>query len=286
MVMSKIQSRVMLITGCASGIGKHLLQKYGGQGHRIIATDVETKALKTEVAKLFPQSNLIKVCKLDVRSISGWERTLKLAHETFGHLDVVMNVAGYLRAGNMLDGNPQELIDHMRINAEGVMLGTHLSAQWMVNQSSGHIINIGSLASLAPVPGLSAYCASKHAVRAFSLAVAQELEGTGVAISVLLPDAVDTPMLDKQVHTDAAALTFSGSKPLSVTDVSNAIDQILVKRTREVMLPARRGILAKAVGAAPGLARFLGPVLTRLGRANQKRHREGRKTGKTAESHR
>ncbi len=92
------------------------------------------------------------------------------------------------------------------------------------------------------------------------MAVAQELRRDGIAVSLLLPDAVETPMLDVQVGDDAAALTFSGAAPLTVEDVGEAVDRILRDRPVEISIPTRRGLIAKAAGLSPRLAQALEPM--------------------------
>ena len=142
----------------------------------------------------------------------------------------------------------------------------------MKPRKRGHIVNIGSLASLAPVPGLSLYSASKFAVRGFTLAAATELERDGIAVSLVMPDAVQTPMLDLQVAYEEAALTFSGDRTLTVEDIERTIlDDVLVHRPLEVTVPAGRGFLARVANSAPALSRRLAPALAKRGKAKQAR---------------
>jgi len=86
---------------------------------------------------------------------------------------------------------------HLDIN-QGVIFATRAVAPILIAQRFGHIVNVASIAAISHVPGLSAYCASKHAVRGFSLAIAHELARHGVAVTVVYPDAVETPMLTLQ----------------------------------------------------------------------------------------
>ena len=260
--------QVMLLTGCASGIGKHLMGRYLAAGYRVVATDIQSDAIANEA----PDKLLVP--PLDVRDADAWEAVIAETLRAWGRLDVLINVAGYLRPGFLTDTDREDISRHMRVNVEGLMLGTRAAARHMRKQGHGHIINFGSLASLTPVPGLSLYSASKHAVRGFTLAVGQELRREGIAVSLLLPDAVETPMLDAQVGHDAAALTFSGAKALTVEDVGEAVDRILRDRPIEISIPTSRGLIAKAAGLSPRLAQALEPVFRRMGRRKQ----DGRRT--------
>src|SRR5690606_5033294 len=124
----------------------------------------------------------------------------------------------------------------------------------------------------APVPGLSLYGASKYAVRAFSLAAAVELRPRGVAVTVVCPDAVATPMLDKQEHYEEAAITFSAPRVLSPEEVADALTGVVIdRRPLELALPRSRKWMARTVDLFPSLGPRLAPVFQRLGRRAQKR---------------
>lgn len=260
-------SRTMLLTGCASGIGRHLMHHYLAAGHRVMATDLSADTIDQAA------SENQQVCALDVQSAEAWELALDKVEAKWGAIDVVMNIAGWLKPGFITETDVADIQQHMRVNVEGTLIGTRAAGRRMSALGRGHIINVGSLASLTPVPGLSLYCASKFAVRGFTLAAAQELAKQGVHVSLLLPDAVDTPMLDLQVDYEEAAVTFSGKAPLTVDDIAQAMDRILQKRPLEVALPLHRATIAKMVGLAPQLAQLAGPIMKKLGERGQKRHR-------------
>ena len=192
---------------------------------------------------------------------------------------MLWNVAGYIRPGYVHEASPEQIAIHLDTNARGTMLGSQAAAARMVPRGQGHIVNIGSMAALAPVPGIALYTASKFAVRGFSLALAEELRRFGVAVTLVCPDAVQTPMLDLQVGYHEAALTFSGSRALSVDEVCGAmIDRVLRDRPLEVMMPRWRGWMAKVTSFFPGLAPVIAPYLRKQGLARQKKLK-GRREG-------
>lgn len=265
-------SEVMVVTGCASGIGLHLAGALSRRGHRVLATDVDEEALRRRAGEQGWDAERVLLRRLDVRSADAWEAALDQAEAAWGPVGVVINVAGVLRPGYVHTLRPEDVELHLSVNVTGTVLGTRAAAARMIQRGSGHIINFGSLASLAPVPGLSLYSASKFAVRGFSLAAATELGPRGVAVTVILPDAVQTPMLDLQVGYEEAAMTFSGDRALTVEDIERlVIDRVLPKRPMEVAFPLSRGLLARVANSAPALSRVLGPALTRKGRRRQER---------------
>jgi NADP-dependent 3-hydroxy acid dehydrogenase YdfG len=266
--------RVFFLTGAASGIGKHLATALAGRGHRVFATDVNEEGLKALAGG--GSGGKLVTHPLDVTRAESWEAALEAATLAFGSVDVVMNVAGFLRPGFIHEADDRAIELHIDVNIKGVVLGTRAAARRMVTRGSGHIINFGSLASLAAVPGLCLYSASKFAVRGLSLAVAAELAPLGVAVTVVMPDAVKTPMLDLQVQYREAAMTFSGDAPLTVQDIERVIvDKVLPKRPLEVALPLSRALLARAANAAPEAALALAPSLTKKGLEAQEKLRKG-----------
>lgn len=265
---------VVLITGAAGGIGRFLTKSFLDSGSRVVACDLDARAVeKIAKAQKWDRKNL-KIEKLDVRSAKQWKDAIKSATKSWGRLDVLINNAGYLLPGYVqtLD---EEIIDrHLNINAKGVMLGTAAAARVMLEQKSGHIVNIASLAGIAGIPGISAYSASKHAVRGFSLAAAQELRASGVYVTVICPDAVQTPMLDLQKDYAEAALTFSGGKVLTPANVEAAIRKALVKKSREVTIPGHRGMLAKIASAFPAFTSTFASIMEKQGKRNQSKFRK------------
>lgn len=268
--MSASQKRVMFLTGCASGIGRHLSKILLDQGHRLYCTDIEIEAVNQWVEEGDYTSAQVATRKLDVRQPLEWKKAIDDAVKTFGDLDVVMNIAGYLRPGYIDKVVPADVDMHIDVNVKGVIFGTRAAAARMIEQGHGHIVNVGSLASLSCVPGMSLYCASKFAVRGFTLSVAEELRKHHVDTTVVLLDAVKTPMLDLQADYEEAALTFSGDRPLTLKDVEEVfVDDVLRKRRLEVVLPRGRGMMARFAGMAPEITRFLAPTLMRRGREAQ-----------------
>lgn len=262
--------QVMVLTGCASGIGCHLATALAAAGHQLLLTDIDLSGLNEAAARSNWNVNHVKLRQLDVRDAAAWCETLDAAIAHWGRLDVLMNIAGYLRPGLVHSQTPEDVDRHIDINTKGTLYGTQAAAARMVRQRSGHIINIASMAGLAPVSGISLYTASKFAVRGFSLAMANELRPFGVAVTVVCPDAVRTPMLDLQLDYPEAALTFSGNRPLEVTEIERLIVRhVLPRRPMEAILPRSRGWLAKLTSLMPGLSRRVLPILLKKGQAGQ-----------------
>ena len=267
-------SKVVWITGCASGLGQHLANAFVQRGYRVVATDIDYQSLERYAEQMAWPDTSVMCRALDVTQLSQWQQLLEEVLACWHQVDLILNVAGYLKPGFAHETSFSEIDRHIDINVKGVMYGSQLMARQMVVQGQGHIINIASMASLAAIPGLTLYSASKFAVRAFSLAMAEELKGQGVKVSVICPDAIQTPMLDLQEDYQEAAMTFSGGKPLTVDDLEKLVfETVIPKAPRESLIPLSRGILAKLGNCFPGLSSVLATHLTNKGLKAQKRRK-------------
>jgi 3-oxoacyl-[acyl-carrier protein] reductase len=261
-------NRVVLVTGASSGIGRRLAELLVEGGDRVLALDVDEVALR-DLSRRWPAERT-GARRLDVRDPDGWRAALDDARGRWGRIDVLLNVAGVLVPGKAHETPIEAIERQVDVNAKGLMLGTRLAAEVMVRQGAGHVVNVGSLAALVPVPGIGVYSATKFAVRAYSLACARELAPHGVFVSVVCPDLVNTPMLDAQLDHEEAALAFSGPRALTADEVARCvIDRVLVRREREVWLPGYRGWLARLSDVIPGVADRIYGVLSRHGRRSQ-----------------
>lgn len=254
------QRRTVMVTGAAGGIGRALVERLVAAGDRVVATDLAGAGLRA----VGEGREQVRTRPLDVRHARDWDEAFAAAEASFGPVDVLINNAGCLTAGWIHELDPHDIAAQLDVNAKGVALGTAAAARRMVARGSGHIVNVASLAALAPISGLAVYSASKYAVRALSLAAALDLAPHGVAVSVVCPDAVRTAMLDKQRDRPEAAMTFTGTALDAAAVARVIVDEVLPRRPREVYLPRRRGWLARAADVFPGLAaRLDGPMRRR-----------------------
>ena len=268
---------VAIITGAASGIGKHWALALIKDGYRLVLADINEEGFAAAFPPRITPDHVL-TCPLDVTRVESWLALFQTALNTFGRVDYLFNVAGIITPGYIHETDVAQIDRHLNVNAKGTMIGCKLAAELMIEQKQGHIINVSSLAGIAPVPGLSLYAASKAAVRSFSLSLANELYDKGVFVTVICPDLVDTPMLDLQLDYPAAALTFSGSsRPLTVRDMEKAFRQAMQDKPLEIALPSSRGFLSKIASLFPRTNQWLRHSLTRKGTRQQKKLRQTRR---------
>lgn len=270
-----VMNQVVWLTGSASGLGLHLTECFVRRGFRVVATDIDIEQLLAKAQERMWPSEQLSTHKLDVRSGDDWREICDHVLQRWGAIDYLFNIAGVIKPGHLYEVSDMDINIHMDINVKGVMLGCRVVAEQMLQKGTGHIVNIASTAGLAAVPGIGLYSASKFAVRAYTLALAEELRPYDVAVTVVCPDAIETPMLDKQLDFDEAALTFSGGKTLKVEDLERAVfSQILPKKPLEVFLPFERGAMAKVANVFPSVSQYVSQQLRKKGLSELKRRRQ------------
>jgi 3-oxoacyl-[acyl-carrier protein] reductase len=259
--------KTVIITGAASGIGKKMSESLYEKGCRVVLCDIREDELRRLYSHYEDKRTLR--CKLDVRNVTDWQQVREAVIKNFTTVDYLLNIAGVLEAANIYESSIEKIDRQIDINLKGTMYGDHTFSPVMIAQKHGQIINIASMAGLAPIQGMNSYSASKFGVRGFSLAAAYELREHGVKVSVLCPDAVHTPMLDKQKDEKAAAMTYSTRLLLTVEDIEKAILSLMVKPKFEKWLPVSRGILATIGSLFPSVALLLKDKLIRRGLKQQ-----------------
>lgn len=272
-----LRNQVFLLTGCASGIGQHLGAVLEARGACVLLTDARDDALNAQLEGRAADTSRVEARCLDVRDPDQWESALDRVIERWGRIDVLINLAGVSRAGRIDSVELSDVDLHIDVNTKGTIYGSRSASTRMVSQGHGHIVNFASFAGLAPAPGMSLYVASKFAVRGFSHAIAAELAPRGVAVTVVCPDSVDTPMLAGAAERPDSVFNFSNGRILTVRDVERVLlDRVLPRRPREVLLPASTGVAMRVLTAFPRLGEALLPIIERRAARHRNRYLDAR----------
>ncbi len=259
------------MTGAGGGIGKQVVIDLLSLNVNVVATDLNIDLLRNYLSTRDFNSSKLLVMKHDVRSEKDWNSILNEVLEKKWDLYGLINCAAVLQPGYIINIPIKDIDFHFDINTKGTIIGsTIISKYLMKNKKIGHIINIASLAGVAPIPGIALYSSSKFAVRSFSIALAYELKKNNIYVTVICPDAVNTPMLDLQIPFEEASLTFSGST-LEPKDISNLIIKSFKTKKIEILIPTSRGILAKLGNLFPNIAYLLVNPLKKIGNSRQKK---------------
>ncbi|MDR7059281.1 MULTISPECIES: glucose 1-dehydrogenase [unclassified Sphingopyxis] len=189
--MARLAGKVAIVTGAAQGMGAATARLFAAEGARVVLCDViEDKGQET--ASEIGESAVFQ--KLDVRSEADWERVVADTVQRFGKLDILINNAAIVHF-SPIEAMPAEDIERvLAINVMGTMLGAKYAARAMTGAGRGVIVNISSVDGLRGCNGLSAYTASKWAVRGLSKSLAYELGPRGIRVCTVHPGGVNTQM--------------------------------------------------------------------------------------------
>ncbi|MBY3624118.1 SDR family oxidoreductase [Acinetobacter sp. CUI P1] len=186
--MKRLDNKVAIITGGASGIGESMVDLFAQEGAIIIAADINEAALE----KASQKQNVYGM-KLNVASDEDWKALAKEIHDRFGKIDILVNNAGISSEKPFDQINIEDWQKINSINGYGPFAGIKHVAPYMAAQKKGSIINISSYTALIG-QGFNHYSASKGAVRALSKAAATTFGRKGVRVNTLFPGIIETPM--------------------------------------------------------------------------------------------
>ena len=190
--MAYVNDKVAALTGAGSGIGRALALQLNNDGCELFLSDISPASLKTTLALLPRQDVPADGQVLDVAdktSVYAWAE--KIA-EAKGHVDIVINNAGVALISNVEDNRYEDFEWLMGINFWGVVYGTQAFLPLLRQSQQGHLVNISSVFGLFSVPTQSVYNASKFAVRGYTEALRQEMEGSNIHVCCVHPGGIKT----------------------------------------------------------------------------------------------
>ena len=190
--MGRLDGKVALITGGARGMGKSHVRHFVAEGAQVVFGDVLDDKGAAVAAGL--DERCCRYVHHDVTSEAGWAAAVATAVDTFGRLDVLVNNAGVLAFATIADMPLAEFRRILEVNAVGCWLGMKAVIEPMKAAGGGSIINISSIEGFTGAAGLSAYSASKSAVRGMTKAAARELGQFGIRVNSVHPGGVLTSM--------------------------------------------------------------------------------------------
>jgi len=194
--MGRVEGKVALVTGGASGMGRADAVLLAAEGARVVVADLNESDGQAVAESIGANAVFLR---LDVTDEGDWRDVIAGTVETFGRLDILVNNAGMIALGSVVD---TELDDWRRINAvncDGVFLGCKHAIPAMAACGGGSIVNMSSVAAIHGQSFVAAYSASKGAVRALTKNVAMycKEQKNGIRCNSVHPDGVKTPMVVK-----------------------------------------------------------------------------------------
>lgn len=187
--MGKLNGKIAIVTGAGQGIGRGIAEKLAAEGATVVVTDVNEATAKETAAAVDGVG-----MHADVTSRESVEGMVEQVHRRFGRIDVLVNNAGWDKAGPFVDSDPAVWDRVVAINLYGVLHTCRSVLPLMAAQGSGSVVNLASDAGRVGSSGEAVYSAAKGGVIAFTKAVAREMARNGVTANAVCPGPTDTAL--------------------------------------------------------------------------------------------
>ncbi|MCU1614790.1 MAG: L-allo-threonine dehydrogenase, NAD(P)-binding [Frankiales bacterium] len=221
-----LDGKVAVVTGASSGIGEATALALAEAGAAVAIGARRRDRLDALAAKLRGEGARVLQLDLDVTDEQACRDAVARTRRELGGLDVLVNNAGLMLLGTIVGADTEDWRRMINTNVLGLMYMTHAAIDGLVEQGSGDIVNISSVAGRQARRGAGVYNASKWAVNAFSESLRQEVTGRGVRVSLVEPGAVATELTDHITQPEAkagAVQMYTGMRALRSEDISRAI---------------------------------------------------------------
>jgi NADP-dependent 3-hydroxy acid dehydrogenase YdfG len=231
--MKNLKNKIAFVTGVSSGFGKATAYKLAENGMNLIISARRFELVK-KVAADIKKKYKVKVLplKLDVRNYKDVKNTIKKLPAEWRKIEILINNAGLSRGltkiqdGVLLDW--EEMID---TNVKGLLYVTKEIIPLMLENKSGHIVNVGSIAGHEVYTAGNVYCATKHAVDALTKGMRLDLNGTSIKVSTVDPGLAETEFSIVRFRGDKARAksVYNGVRPLYAEDIAEAVEFIVTR---------------------------------------------------------
>lgn len=218
-----LKDKVVLITGASRGIGRATALEFAFQGSRVAVCARSKTELDALVAEIQMKYKIKAIAveadvsrKLDVATFVG------KAVQSFGRVDILVNNAGMGIYGEVADITEEDFDTMVRVNFKGVFLATKAVLPTMMQQKSGHIITVSSVAGKRPIPKMAVYAGTKYALDGFCKSLAKEVKPHNIRVSLIYPGMVDTYFREKMTNRPAYS-PEERSRMLTSEDIARAI---------------------------------------------------------------
>ncbi|HEK5893482.1 TPA: SDR family oxidoreductase [Staphylococcus aureus] len=211
--MTVLTDKVAVVTGAGSGIGEAIATLLHEEGAKVVLAGRNKEKLQNVANQLSQDS--VKVVPTDVTNKEEVDELIKIAQQTFGGLDIVINSAGQMLSSKITDYQVDEWDSMIDVNIKGTLYTAQAALPTMLEQSSGHLINIASISGFEVTKSSTIYSATKAAVHTITQGLVKELAKTGVKVTSISPGMVDTAI--------TAAYNPTDRKKLEPQDIAEAV---------------------------------------------------------------
>jgi len=255
MIMSKastsVQGKIALVTGGASGMGRIIALRLAQQGAKVAVFDLNEEGLESVTA----ESDNISPFKCDVSDQEEVNQRVQEVSDQLGPIDRLVHCAALMPSRALVDDEADSVLRLMQINHGGTVYMVKAVLPAMLERNSGEIILFGSVAGEALVPKMGAYCSSKAAINAYTEILANELAKTNIRVHLVMPPAVDTPLVDQTLATDTPGSILEAKKTGRLASPEKIVDHIEkgIRKGKKIIYPGEARLLYFWHSLFPGL---------------------------------
>lgn len=249
--MTDMLGKVALVTGGASGMGRIIALRLAERGAKVAIFDVNEEGLAATAA----EAERISPFRCDISNLEDIETRVAAVVNSLGPVDQLVHAAALMPSHKLVDQTHEEMERLFRINFFGTTYMVKTVLPSMLERKSGRIIAFGSIAGNVPVPNMGAYCATKSAVNTYIEVLQNEIRGSGVHVHLVCPPAVNTPLIDQTLATDAPGSILESKKSGRLADPQKIVDAIDkgVAKNRDIIYPGEAKLLLLWHALFPGL---------------------------------
>lgn len=201
---NNIEGKVVVITGASSGLGEAAARLLSAEGASVVLGARRADRIQKLAKELTDHGGKALAVETDVTHMDQVKGLVDAAVQTYGRIDVMINNAGLMPHSPLERLKIDDWDRMIDVNIKGVLYGIAAALPYMMQQKAGHIINVSSVAGHKVVPGAAVYCATKHAVRALSEGLRQEVKPYNIRTTIISPGAVATELPDSITEPDVS----------------------------------------------------------------------------------
>jgi len=249
--MKDVAGKTAIVTGGASGMGRIIARRLATQGARVAIFDVNDEALQATAA----EHDNLSAFHCDISSLEEVQARVAEVASTLGPVELLVHAAALMPSHKLIDHTHEGMERLFRINYFGTTYMVRAVLPDMLSRGAGRIIAFGSIAGIALVPKMGAYCATKAAVNAYLEVLQNEIRDTGVRVHLVCPPAVNTALIDQTLATDSPGSIIEARKSGRLADpekIVNAIEKG-VDKDRDIIYPGEARLLYLWRALFPGL---------------------------------
>jgi 3-oxoacyl-[acyl-carrier protein] reductase len=214
----RLQNKVAVITGAASGFGEAIAKRYAAEGASVMVADLDEGGAKRVATEIKEKGGQAESLRADVTKTADAEAMIQATVKVFGGLDILVNNAGVPQRIGRFETVTEDAIDRIfEVNVKSWLKTTRAALPHLEARGGGSIVNTASIAGLRPRPGAAWYNASKAAACSLTISMASELGEKNIRVNALCPVAAETPLFEEVVGgqiTDEHRKRFISGIPL------------------------------------------------------------------------